>query len=242
MHVSDELQSSPTSPEHRHKVLKPCWYIKSDVTMPFWSSSRREESHVDGEGRQVSAALHGKRGWRSGKIYAQNWVGENVKGCPLIISRKMPAVWGTGRGNMYLEVVSTHRHLNRENPKIGLCLEKGHSVGKNTEKVLNSDQAKKYAYEGRQMLDTCRGTLSELWRIRRRWSLSLSSGSLTRRTNDRLYSRRLADLWSAEEARLVCSRARYRSPRESACILQSLEGPVNEQTTVKLNSQFLSVE
>lgn len=79
-------------------------------------------------------------------------------------------------------------------------------------------------------------TLSELWRIRRRWSLSLSRGSLTRRTNERLYSRRLADLWSAEEARLVCSRARYKSPRESACILQSRAGPGEKETLSLTNS------
>ncbi len=75
------------------------------------------------------------------------------------------------------------------------------------------------------MLKTCCSTLSELWRTRRRWSLSLSRGSLTRRTNERLYSRRLADLWSAEVDKLVCSRARYKSPRESACILQSRPWP-----------------
>lgn len=68
-------------------------------------------------------------------------------------------------------------------------------------------------------------TFSELWRIRRRWSLSFSRGSLTRRTNERLYSRRLADLWSTEVDRLVCSRALYKSPSESACILQSSPWP-----------------
>lgn len=75
------------------------------------------------------------------------------------------------------------------------------------------------------MLNICGNTLSELCRIRRRWSLSLSRGSFTRRTNERLYSRRLADLWSAEVERLVCSRARYKSPRESACILKSRPWP-----------------
>lgn len=59
--------------------------------------------------------------------------------------------------------------------------------------------------------------------------MSLSSGSFTRRTNERLYSRRLADLWSAEVDRLVCSRARYKSPRESACILKSRPCPANKE-------------
>ena len=93
-------------------------------------------------------------------------------------------------------------------------------------------------------------TLSELWSIRSRWSLSLSRGSFTRRTNERLYSRRLADLCSAEVDRLVCSRARYKSPRESACILKSRIWPGNKDKQLltkmlqqnELNVRFIKIK
>lgn len=106
----------------------------------------------------------------------------------------------------------------------GLCLAEGHSVTK--AKASVSDATINNTLVQRcDCKKTCWCTLSELWRTRRRWSLSFSRGSLTRRTNERLYSRRLDDLWSAEVDRLVCSRARYKSPRESACILQSRPWP-----------------
>ncbi|PWA22734.1 hypothetical protein CCH79_00002018 [Gambusia affinis] len=60
--------------------------------------------------------------------------------------------------------------------------------------------------------------------IRRRWSLSFRRGSLTLRTKERLYSRRPADLGSAEVDRLVCSRARYKST--SSLSLTCVSGPV----------------
>lgn len=68
-------------------------------------------------------------------------------------------------------------------------------------------------------------TLRALCSTRSRCSLSLSRGSLTLRTNERLYSSRPEDLWSAEVDRPDCSSARYRSPRESACMRLSRGWP-----------------
>ena len=69
-------------------------------------------------------------------------------------------------------------------------------------------------------------TFSELCMILMRWSLSLSSGSLQRRTNERLYSSRLAGRNSPSGAKLARSKARYKSPTESACCRRSRCRPV----------------
>lgn len=50
MHARDVLQSSPTSPEHRHKVLKPCSYIKPDITICLFGAASRGR-----EGRTLSS-------------------------------------------------------------------------------------------------------------------------------------------------------------------------------------------
>lgn len=130
----------------------------------------------------------------------------------------MLALWGTGRGNIF----NPFTHLHPKKP-IDLFVSWRGTFCRDP-KIKTGTLTLHQNPMGQ--MSSKHSTFRELLRIRSRWSLSLSRGSLTRRTNERLYSRRLVDLWSAEEARLVCSRARYKSPRESACILHSCLAPI----------------
>lgn len=92
MHVSVELQSSPTRLWHGHKVLshKPCYFIKLDFfffalckSPHLWNCSCTMRQ-VEGEGKEV-----------------QSQAGKGRLLVPFSSSKGMPAVGGTAKGDWF---------------------------------------------------------------------------------------------------------------------------------------------
>lgn len=67
MHVSDDLQSSPTSLGHKvlkNPVIKPCYFSRPHISFATALVFKRE-SRSSGERHQVFVLLHGERGLKS---------------------------------------------------------------------------------------------------------------------------------------------------------------------------------